>query len=228
MHKTIEVVRVEDHKEFGVELVKNFTQAKKLTSCPITANEYYESCKHYPILFAKDSTGMWFSLALLGLEKENTFIEADGEWRKNCHIPAFVGRYPFLFIEDNDRLILTLDATQKIEKSKAGKNYFFENDNRHSEFLKKLVNSLNHAQKFTKMTQEFIKTLDNLGILEESGINGKTAEGNDVSVGGFFIVKEDKLMALTQKEQAKLCKKGYTQLITAHMISISNIQKLLN
>ena len=59
-------------------------------------------------------------------------------------------------------------------------------------------------------------------------MNGKTAEGKEFSVGGFFIVKEEKLAKLTQKAQAKLCKKGYTQLLTAHMISISNIQKLVN
>ena len=228
MHQSIEVLRVEEHKDFGINVLSDFLVAKNLTSAPITANEYFESCKEYPIVFTKDSQGEWFSLALFGVEKENKFVEADGKWRKNCHIPAFVGRYPFLFMEDNDNLVLTLDPSQKIPKSEAGENYFFEDDNQYSEFLKKIVNSMNSAYRFTKLTKEFISTLDSLNLLEASGMSGKTSEGNEFSIGGFYIVKEEKLAALSQKAQAKLCKKGFTQFITAHMISLSNMNKLVN
>ena len=228
MFKELENITLESHKDAGIKLATDFFQSKELTSAPITANEYYEACKHYPILFAKEANGTWFSLALLGVEKTNTFIEEDGQWRKNCYIPAFVGRYPFLFLEQEGNLHLTFDTTQQIKKSDAGENYFFEEDGKHSAFLTKLVKALTQTQKFNLLTQDFIKTLDELGILEESGMNGKTAEGKDFSIGGFFIVKEEKLAKLTQKAQAKLCKKGYTQLLTAHMISISNIQKLVN
>jgi len=228
MHKSIEVLKVEEHKNSGVKIVSDFLVAKNLTSAPVTVNEYFDACKEYPIVFTKDSQGAWFSLVILGVEKENIFVEADGKWRKNCHIPAFVGRYPFLFMEEKDNLILTLDPTQIVEKSDAEENYFFEEDGSHSEFLKKVVNSMNSVHRFTKITQEFISTLNNLGLLEESGMSGKTAAGNDFSIGGFFIVKEEKLAALSSKEQAKLCKKGFTQFITAHMISVSNIHKLIN
>jgi len=228
MFKQLENITLESHKDTGIKLATDFSQSKELTSAPITANEYYEACKHYPILFAKEANGTWFSLALLGVEKRNTFVEENGQWRKNCYIPAFVGRYPFLFLEQEGNLHLTFDTTQQIKKSDAEENYFFEEDGKHSAFLTKLVKALTQTQKFNLLTQDFIKTLDELGILEESGMNGKTAEGKDFSVGGFFIVKEEKLAKLTQKAQAKLCKKGYTQLLTAHMISISNIQKLVN
>jgi len=228
MFKQLENVTLEAHKELGVKLATDFSQSKELTSAPITANEYYEACKHYPILFAKEANGTWFSLALLGVEKTNTFIDEENQWRKNCYIPAFVNRYPFLFLEQEGKLLLTVDTTQQIKKSDAGENYFFEEDGKYSVFLKKLVEALTQTQNFNLLTQDFIKTLDELRILEESGISGKTAEGKEFSVGGFFIVKEEKLAKLTQKAQAKLCKKGYTQLLTAHIISVSNIQKLVN
>ncbi len=228
MHKSIEVLSLEKHKEFGIKTVSNYLIAKNLTSAPITVNEYFESCKEYPIVFSKDSQGAWFSLVLLGVEKENKFVDAEGKWKKHCHIPAFVGRYPFLFMEDSDKIVLTLDPTQTIEKSEAEDKYFFENDGKHSNFLKTVVSSMNSAQKFTKLTQEFIKTLDDLNLLEASGMGGKTTEGNDFSIGGFFVIKEKKLASLTAKEQTKLCKKGFTQFITAHMISISNMNKLID
>lgn len=228
MHKSIEKLSLEKDKNFGIKIVSDFLMSKNLTSAPITVNEYFESCKEYPIVFAKDSQGSWLSVAILGAEKENTFVEADGQWRKNCYIPAFVGRYPFLFMEDKGNLVLTVDPSQKIEKSEAGENYFFEDDDSHSEFLKKIVSSMNSAHKFSNLTQDFIKTLENLNLLEESGMRGTTAQGNDFSIGGFFVVKEEKLKALTAKAQAKLCKKGFTQFLTAHMISVSNIHKLVN
>ena len=228
MFKELNTVTLQEHKNSGIVALTDFAQAKELTSAPITANEYYEACKSYPILFAKESNGTWFSLALFGVEKSNTFVEENGQWRKNAYVPSFIRRYPFLFLEDNRQLVLTVDQTQIVEKSEAQENYFFEDDESHSPYLKKVLESLNQTQNFTLLTQEFIKTLDEFKLLEESGMKGKTAEGNDFSVGGFYIINEERLAKLNPKIQAKLCKKGYTPLITAHMISQSNIQHLVN
>ena len=228
MYKNIELVTFDEQKDSGVANVENFAQAKSITSAPITMNEYYESCKNYPILFAKNADGVWFSLALLGLDDKNQFIDENGVWNKNCYVPSHMKRYPFLFIEDNNKLLLAFDTEHKVSKDEAEERYFFEENGEQSPFLKQVVNSMSQVNTFTKVTHDFIKLLDELGIVEESGISGKDAEGKDISVGGFWIVKEDKFVQLSQKEKAKLCKKGYMQPLTAHLISISNIQKLLN
>jgi hypothetical protein len=227
MYNNIEVVSLEKQKDSGVARVKNFLQASELTSSPITINEYYQACKDYPILFAKNPNGTWFSLALLGLDKRNQFVDKDGFWRENCYIPEHITRYPFLFAEGENELFLTYDADHKIKKEDAQERYFFEDNGELSPFTTEVVNAMNRAQKVNLQTQNFIKALDEAGVLEPSSIGGKDTNGKDISVGGFWIVKEEKFNNLTDKKKSKLFKKGYIQPLTAHQISISNIQKLL-
>ena len=52
---SLEILNKINHKNKSVKEVKNFFYAQKLTSAPITAAEFFEACKNYPIFFAKDN-----------------------------------------------------------------------------------------------------------------------------------------------------------------------------
>ena len=54
-------------------------------------------------------------------------------------------------------------------------------------------------------------------------INHKNEQFNTNS---FFIVNEEKLKHLCKKRKEEICNKKVIPLITAHLISLSNIQKL--
>ncbi|WP_129790636.1 SapC family protein [Sphingosinicella sp. CPCC 101087] len=57
--------------------------------------EYEEVQREYPILFRRDSSGDFQSVALLGLEKdENLFLDAEG-WKAR-YVPAVQRRGPFM------------------------------------------------------------------------------------------------------------------------------------
>ena len=98
MYKNVEPINSVTHLKSGIKEITTFTYAKELIHAPITIAEFYESCKDYPIVFAKDSTEMWTALALIGYQKENLFIDEKGQWEKNRYVPAFIRRYPFIFI----------------------------------------------------------------------------------------------------------------------------------
>jgi len=226
MYNNIELITKDEHKEFGVANVEGFSHAKNLTSSMITMSEYYQSCKNYPIVFAKNEEEGWFSVALLGLEKENKFLNEDGTWKEDCYIPAYVRRYPFIYIKNEDDLLLGFDADHKVSKEEAGDRYFFDEEEKTTEFVGNVLTFMNQVQNLSKETQEFIETLNELDLLEASNITGKNAEGKELSITGFWVLKEEKLNELTQKNKTMLCKKSYMQPITAHLISLSNIQRL--
>jgi len=225
MYNNIELITKDEHKEFGVANVEGFAHAKELTTSMITMSEYYQSCKSYPIVFAKNEEEGWFSVALLGLEKENKFLK-DGVWKEDCYIPAYIRRYPFIYIKNEDDLLLGFDADHKVSKEEAGERHFFDKDENTTEFVTNVLTFMNQVQNSTKATKEFIETLEELDLLEASNITGNNAEGKEISITGFWVLKEDKLNELTQKNKTMLCKKSYMQPITAHLISLSNIQKL--
>jgi len=226
MFQNVEVILKNEHQEIGVKNIEGYEHAKELTASMLTIDEFYQACKSLPIVFAKNEEDGWFAVALLGLENSNKFVNEDGTWKDNCYIPAYIRRYPFIYVKNGDELLLGFDAEQKIDKKDAGNRYFFEEDGKTSEFVGRVLNFLNDVQKSSNATKELIEMLDEMKVLEESAINGKNAEGKDISINGFWIVNEEKLNKITKKNKNKLCEKNYFMPITAHLISLSNIQNL--
>ena len=226
MYNNIELITKDNHKEFGVKNVTGFAHAKTLSTSMLTMDEFYQACKNYPVVFAKNDEEGWFAVALLSLGKENKFVNEKGEWKEDCYIPAYIRRYPFIYIKNDEELLLGFDADQKVAKEEAGDRYFFDDKEETTEFVGNVLNFMNQVQNASKATKEFIETLSEMDLLEESNITGKDTEGKDISINGFWIMKEEKLEKLTKKNKTKLCEKNYMQPLTAHLISLSNIQTL--
>lgn len=226
MYNNIELITKDSHKDAGVANVEGYTHAKELTTSMITMSEFYQSCKNYPIVFTKNDEEGWFSVALLGLEKENKFLDETGAWKEDCYIPAYIRRYPFIYIKNEDDLLLGFDSDHKIKKDEAGERHFFDEKEETTPFVTNVLTFMNQVQNSTKETKAFIETLVEMELLEESAITGKNADGKEISVNGFWILKEEKMAKLTKKKKAELCEKNYMQAITAHLISLSNIQSL--
>jgi len=226
MYKNIELITKDKHQDSAVKNVEGFSHAKELNTSMITMTEFYESCKSYPIVFSKNEQDGWFAVALLGLEKTNNFVNEDGTWREDCYIPAYVRRYPFIYIQNEKELLLGFDADQKIAKKEDEKRAFFDDKGEKTEFVDRVINFMNQVQVSTNQTKALIETLDEMNVLEESNIKGTNAKGEEISITGFWILKEEKLDKLTKKNKAKLCENNYMQPITAHLISLSNIQKI--
>ncbi|MCG2839879.1 SapC family protein [Sandaracinobacter sp. RS1-74] len=75
---------------------------------PIVASELAEAARSYPVVFAADSGQR---IAVLDLERVNLFLE-DGRWAAGHHVPAYVRRYPFTFVQiyGRDGVSLAIDA----------------------------------------------------------------------------------------------------------------------
>lgn len=229
MYKNLEIVNKIAHKENSIKEVKDFSYAKNLTSAPITVTEFFEACKNYPILFAKDKNNDWFASVMLGFkEKENIFVDNKGNWDKLHYVPAFVRRYPFVFVEQNEQQQLLLGVEKEflsIDK-KDEKRKLFDDKDENTEFLNNVLNFLNQYQNDSIATKEFIKQLDEWELLEEKVATIINEKKEQFNINGFYIVNEEKLKHLSKKKKEEICNKNATALITAHLISLSNIQKL--
>ncbi|RXJ85442.1 SapC family protein [Arcobacter cloacae] len=229
MYKNLEIVNKIAHKENSIKEVKDFSYAKNLTSTPITVTEFFEACKNYPILFAKDKNNDWFASVMLGFkEKENIFVDNKGNWDKLHYVPAFVRRYPFVFVEQNEQQQLLLGVEKEflsIDK-KDEKRKLFDDKDENTEFLNNVLNFLNQYQNDSIATKEFIKQLDEWELLEEKVATIINEKKEQFNINGFYIVNEEKLKHLSKKKKEEICNKNATALITAHLISLSNIQKL--
>ncbi|MDY0328290.1 MAG: SapC family protein [Arcobacteraceae bacterium] len=227
MYKNLEVLNKEIHKSSALRELQDASFAKDIISAPLTVAEFFESCKDYPIVFAKEANGEWMATAMLGYkEKENLFINDENRWESKRYIPAFIRRYPFIFVQQNDQLLLAFDGQLKSEDKENESRKFFKEDGTNSEFLDSVLKFLNQYQADAKATSEFIKQLDSWELLEEKVATIVNNKNERYNINGFYVVNEEKLKNLSKKKKDDICAKNALPLITAHLISLSNIQRL--
>lgn len=231
MYKNVEPINSIAHIKCGIKEINSLSYAKELIHAPITIAEFYESCKDYPIVFAKDASESWSALALVGFkEKENLFIDAKGVWEKNRYIPAFIRRYPFIFVSqpNSEELTLAFDVTCKEDNCHNKERAFFDEEAKATPFLQGIMSFLTQFQNDAKATAEFIKQLDEWELLEARMANIVTPSGETFTLNGFFVINEEKLRHLSKKRKEEIYAKNAIPLITAHLISLSNIQRIGN
>jgi len=231
MYQNVEPINSVVHSKCGIKELSSFAYAKEMIHAPITVAEFYESCKDYPIVFAKDASESWSALALIGYkEKENLFIDEKGAWEKNRYVPAFIRRYPFIFVaqQGSDELTLAFDITCKEEKCTITERRFFDDEAKATPFLQNIMSFLTQFQNDAKATAEFIKQLDNWELLEARMANIVTPTGETFTLNGFYVINEEKLRHLGKKKKEEIYAKNAIPLITAHLISLSNIQRMGN
>ena len=202
---------------------KVFDFARPTNSVPLNALEFAMAARHYPILFNGDAQGM--PLALVGLRaRENLFVEANGQWAKGCYIPAFVRRYPFVLVNQSDKIAFCVDrASSMIERS--GKRPLFE-DNRPSGVLRGVAQFCAAYAQEQNRTQELVRALREADILVERAVNIDLPGGQKVAMRGFKVVDMEKFHALPEDVILDWWGRKWFGPIYAHSISLGNYGSL--
>ena len=228
MYNNLEAINKITDKDVSIKEIKDYSFAKTQMNSPITISEFYESCKDYPIFFVKDANNSWMATVMLGYkEKENTFVDEKGIWAKHKYIPAHIRRYPFIFVTDNksSQLTLGVEKDYKIKTQKDENRKLFDKDGNNSKFLNGILGFLNQYQKDSIETSSFIKQLDEWELLEEKNAKVIVSKDEQYNINGFYVVNEEKLKHLSKNRKEELFNKNAIPLITAHLISLSNIKR---
>ncbi|MDX1444427.1 MAG: SapC family protein [Gammaproteobacteria bacterium] len=206
--------------------------AKDMNSIYITAVEFFQAARHYPIVFGKDSqTGGYVPVAITGLEKDqNLFTDDEGNWMPGTYIPAYVRRWPFFLVqvpateERGAQNIVCVDP-QGLEAN--DKPLVDDNGEPTDNWadIERLVTEMERAR---IDTQEFTKQLDELGLIESFEAHASAKGGQNMRLAGLYRINEDKLNELPEKKIKQLMKKGYLSRIYSHLISLEGFQGLLN
>lgn len=220
-------VNRDQHRSSKIGSVPNFSFSGKTNSVPLSGVEFIEACKEYPIVFAKVGDRK-VPVALLGLsDNDNLYVNADGAWDAR-YIPAFVRRYPFVLAEKGtDEFVVCIDEASSAFNAAEGQP-LFDKDGVNTPFLDGALNFLNSYQAQTQRTQAFTKQLDDMGLFTEMSAKSELVDGRTFLFSGLYVVDEAKLMALTAKAAVKLLKSGETGWIYAHLISLSNMSRLVD
>ncbi|MBX3477480.1 MAG: SapC family protein [Brevundimonas sp.] len=227
-----EPLNLEQHGKLGVnpsDQPFGFVGASNLV--PVTVTEFAPAALSYPVIFVGETQKQ--PAAVMGLRTaENFYVEADGRFRPDAYIPAYVRRYPFVFANDEaqDRLILCIDRSAPF-LTEGGEMPLFV-DGQPSDYTKQAMEFCNNFEQERQRTESFVKLLTELDLFEKREANF-TPRNPDGSAGtpqklaDYFAVSEEKLKALPADKLTQLRDNGALGQIYAHLVSLLGWDRLI-
>ncbi|MBM0106364.1 SapC family protein [Steroidobacter sp. S1-65] len=200
--------------------------ASDTNALPVMVGEFGAAAHSYPLVFAaKDAS----PVALVGLQQLNVFV-SDGKWSEGHYIPAYVRRYPFVFIhvEDQDRFVLAVDAGSEriVRQGEEGVPLF---DNGAPTDVTK--QALEFCRAFTgehRATSAFSAALRAQGLLTARHADVVMPNGRKLSLSGFEVVDAEKFAALPDAVVVEWHRKGWLRLVNLHLASLDRFTDLLS
>jgi SapC len=201
---------------------------------PLSYTEMSLACHDYPVVFVSGDEGKTaVAMAVVGLEQQqNLFVTPDLTWDSHVYVPAYVRRYPFCMTRVNvggteqaervacveKRAIATASNTgEALHDAKGEPTPLWEN-------ARKLLFEFEADLARTEAT---CKLIIELGLLEPFTMQAKPNEGAPFTLSGMFRVNEQKVIELPADKLKELVQNGVLPRIYAHLMSMSNFNRLL-
>lgn len=205
---------------------QKYSFARETNSLLIAASELPQAVLDYPCVFIQAGEDHAMA-ALVGLrDRENLFIDEQGEWQAGSYVPAFVRRYPFVLAdtEQADEFTVCIDETYPGLNEAQGQR-LFEDDGSETDWLQQAKQFLLNFRQEAEQSRLFANRLAELGLLQERVVEYQHT-GHKASLSGFKVVDEQKLLALPPEQVQELLGRGWLGLIYAHLLSIQQVQRL--
>ena len=221
------------HAKWSVN-VENHEFINHVNAVPILATEISFAAAEFPIIFsATNVEGDYVPLAVLGLKEGQNLLLNEQSMLTTRYVPAFIRRYPFILggSEGAEMMTLCIDEGSKsvIPDGSSGQPLFKE-DGTNSDYLNDVIEFNRDYQSRAELTRNFSKILHELDLLEPmaANISFKAKEEVTLNLGGFFVVKREKLKAISDEAALDLFKKDGLELIYAHLYSLANFNRLID
>jgi hypothetical protein len=216
------------HAADGLVERKDVAFSRATHAVPITVDEFVMAQRHYPIVFSDGAEGV--PLALVGLrEGENLFVDADGQWRSDAYVPAYIRRYPFMLARltpDAQVLSLVFDDQSGI-LSADSENKMFDAEKQPTETTKNILGFCEQFEQAIARTKSFMDELTKLNLLMDgqAQIQNPGME-QPATFAGFKMIDEQKLQNIRGDQARKMVQNGMLGLVYAHLFSLSQMRIL--
>ena len=221
-------VRKEQHQKLKLATTRNISHVDGQHIIPVSAAEYAQSSASFPIVFVKNPDSERFrSVAMLGLEAgENLFFQ-DDKWLA-LSMPQSISMVPFSLGIDPDKEN-TLTACVDLDSEFVGEDKdlaLFEEDGKESEVFTNVQQALGRLYDNEKMTESFIKELQENDLLQEIELNITLSTGEKKKLVGIFTINEEKIKNLSDDKVLDFHKRGLFVPIYSMLGSLTQVNHL--
>lgn len=203
--------------------------ARSLNSVPLTAAEFSQASRDFPIVFAGEGDDISMPAVLLGLSQdENLFVQADGSWDAQAYVPAFLRRYPFVVANQENS---TDDFTVCVDESflttaEEGGVRLFEESGEDAPALSRAISFLADYQQAVRRTQDLVAQVREHKLAIPRTVKVERPGSEPRTLSGFSVIDEARLQKLGGKALDKLSRSGSLGLLYIHLMSLHNVQRL--
>jgi hypothetical protein len=205
------------------------TFARTQNGIALSQGEFIAASRDHPIVFAPLSDGTAAPMAVVGLSvNENLMLDAEGYWRADSYVPAFLRRFPFCLS------VLEIDGVRQEDKVvcvdesylDAGGIALFTPDGTPSPRWNAIFTLLEDYERDQIATAKMCEVLTKFELLEAMTV--RVLDGARVSsaLTGMLRVSEEKLKQLKPAQLKALTEKGLMACIYAHLFSLNNFERL--
>jgi len=198
----------------------------------VTAVEFGDVCREYPIVFVDAGTNEQGKpelapVAVMGLSAgENLMLEADGRWGAN-YVPALLRGYPFGIVRSGEQeFVVVHDAAHAQLSADAGQP-LFDDKGEPSEMLQARRQFVEELERETVRTRAVCQRLQELDLMRPMRFDATLPDGKTVGVEGFHTVNDERFAALTDAQVVELFRNGLLGLIHAHQLSLPLMRRLV-
>lgn len=194
--------------------------AATTNAVPLNGVEFGLAQRSYPIVFS--GQGAPFPVAILGLRTdENLFVTPARRWIEGVYVPAYVRRYPFIFIEAaNGQLILAVDEGGDFLVPE-GRQRLFDADGKPTQLVANALKYCGAYQRNHKATVDFVAALRAEKLLVENRAQATIAGGERIALAGFTVVDEARFNKLPAETLLAWRDRGWLAWIYAHLMSFA-------
>jgi len=200
--------------------------AAKTNAIPLLLNEFALAAPHYPIVFAGEDLPL--PAVMVGNKDfENLFVSADGKWSEGAYIPAYVRRYPFILMGDNENKQFIFCFDEKSEMLGGAEGIPLFNGDKPSDFTQNAMKFCADLQQQGDSVNEFVAALREHKMLVRSDVKMEASGGTILKLAGLWAIDAQKFEALPDNVYLAWRRKGWIAPIYAHLMSLQRWPHLM-
>lgn len=215
------------HAGLGLSETIAYGFAAGANAIPVHVGEFAALARDYPIVFVGAERPM--PVAIVGIrQNENLFVEEGGAWTSGCYVPAYVRRYPFLFLRNDaeNQLILCIDrASERVTEGAA--NRFFDGEEP-TEFTKSALDFASTVQQQFAATEHLMEVLGRHDLLVSQQRSFELNTGEQRALTDYQVIDEARFNALEDDAFLALRKSGALGAIYCHLVSLNSWLSLVH
>lgn len=205
----------------------DFSRFSSQQVLPVTIYEFAQAGSDAPIVFIRHAeSGRFQPVQLMGLVQGQNLMCRDQTWHGN-YIPGVLRLDPLRLLETepgSEQLAVAIEEESPLVSQTEGERVF-DDDGSPSAFLESRREQLTKYFEHGQVTQAFVNRLTTLELLHRQELSVEL-RGKKTSIGGLYLVDEEKLRALPDQDLLHLARTGLLQAIYCHLMSQHQVRRL--